>query len=201
MTIEAWDASTGRWVFYRSVVEHGADCLKHPFESIPRRVFLDTNVINLLVKYAGQVFEQSPMPKDMDETRAQDVEALMHVFYVGARAMWGLVASRKTLEEVRRTPDPEGRERLLDYAVELIAALDDDGVLPETSRSTSLLVLPDPSDRLLVANAISNGCDAFCTCDRRTIIKHRDKLLDVPIRILTPLEWWRCVRPWGGLFA
>ena len=57
---------------------------------MPRRVFLDTNVINVLVKHSTHVFEQEPIPSDIEPTLATDIEALMHVFYVGARANWEL---------------------------------------------------------------------------------------------------------------
>jgi hypothetical protein len=74
-----------KWVLYRTEAEHSEDCAKYPFESIPRRVFLDTNVVNLLVKRSEHVFEQVPIPVDVDRTVAEDIEALMHVFAVSAR--------------------------------------------------------------------------------------------------------------------
>ena len=40
----------------------------------------------------------------------------------------------------------------------------------------------------------------FCTADRKTIVRYREKLQAVPIRIMTPVEWWRHFKPWGGLF-
>lgn len=102
---EVWDQARKKWVLYRSQAEHSADCAKHSFERIPRRIFLDTNVINLLVKYPFEVFEQAAMPGGLDLTRADDVEALMHVFHVGARARWDILASSKTLDEIQNTPD------------------------------------------------------------------------------------------------
>jgi hypothetical protein len=41
--------------------------------------------------------------------------------------------------------------------------------------------LPDVADRQLIGNAIGYGCDAFCTCDRATIIKKRDQLRSIPL--------------------
>jgi hypothetical protein len=45
-------------------------------------------VINVLVKHNAYVFEHEPIPPHIDPTLATDIEALMHVFYVGARANW-----------------------------------------------------------------------------------------------------------------
>jgi hypothetical protein len=44
-------------------------------------------------------------------------------------------------------------------------------------------------------------CDVFCTCDRRTIVRKREQLKQLPLRVLTPLEWWAHVKPWGGLWC
>ena len=86
MGLEHWDPSRRKFVLYRTTEQHTADCDHFPFESIPRRVFFDTNVINALVKHSAHVFEHEPIPLETEPTLATDVEALMHVFYVGARA-------------------------------------------------------------------------------------------------------------------
>lgn len=206
MAIETWDPRKRRWVLYRSEAEHTADCQAYPFEKIPRRVFLDTNVVNLLVTNAEQVFEQAPIPEDVDKTRTEDIEALMHIFHVGTRACWDLVTSQKTIDEVTLTPNISDREDLLDYALQLLQPRDDEYVFAEAFGrrlvGTSFVsALPDLADQMLIGNAVGYACDAFCTRDRRTIIKYRDNLPQLPLRILTPLEWWRCVRPWAGLFG
>jgi len=50
MTLERWDDRRRRWIMYDSQQSHSADCAKHPIGGIPQRVFLDTNVVNLIVK-------------------------------------------------------------------------------------------------------------------------------------------------------
>lgn len=59
--------------------------------------------------------------------------------------------------------------------------------------------LPDAGDRELIGNAVGLGCDVFCTADRATIVRFRDALSGVPVRIMTPVEWWRHFKPWAGL--
>lgn len=44
--------------FYRSEDEHSADCRAYPYDAVPGRIFLDTNVVNPLVNYPDQIFEQ-----------------------------------------------------------------------------------------------------------------------------------------------
>lgn len=207
MTLESWDRSTGRYVFYRMAEEHSEDCKRFPFERIPKRVFLDTNVINVLVKYCEVIFDHSPIPQEVDATLAVDIEALMHVFYVGARADWDILGSRKTLDELSHTRDCSLRAELLEYAFGIVNQnLDDDDHRYAADFGRKLIeapfvaALPDKADRELIGNAIGFGCDVFCTCDRATIVKKRDRLRQVPLRILTPAEWWAHVKPWAALW-
>jgi hypothetical protein len=206
MGLEHWDASRSRWVLYRSAAEHGEDCRRHPFEQIPRDVFLDTSVINLLIKHSEAVFEQAGIPDGLSKTRAHDIEALMHVFYVGARASWTIRASSRSIAELEKTPDSDLREELLEYGVALF-----EHTSPDRQHAGSLgrrlidapfmAILRDEPDRELIGNAIGYGCDAFCTADRRSIVRKRERLKLLPLRIITPVEWWAHVKPWGRLWV
>jgi hypothetical protein len=201
--LEHWDANRRKWVLYRSQAQHSDDCARYPFDRIPVRIFLDTNVVNLLVKHSAQVFEQVLIPPDLDVTSALDVEALMHVFHVGARADWDILASRKTLDEIEQTPDSDVRGELLEYALQLVELPSEDSAYAASLGrrlvdAPFVSALPDLSDRELIGNAIGFGCDVFCTCDRRTIIRKRERLAQIPLRILTPVEWWAHVKPWAG---
>jgi hypothetical protein len=97
-------------------------------------------------------------------------------------------------------------EELLDYSVGLVEPPSEDRAFAESFGhrlvdAPFLSALPDPADRELIGNAIGFGCDVFCTCDRRTIIRKRDRLTQLPLRILTPDEWWAQIKPWGGLWV
>jgi predicted nucleic acid-binding protein len=208
MTLEHWDTILRKYVLYLSASQHENDCGRFPFEKIPRRIFLDTNVINLLVKRSEEIFDHSPISPKCDSTLAIDTEALRHVFYVGARATWDIVASPKTLEELSRTSNPALREDLLAYGVEVLNfsfnSEDSRFALDFARRlvgSPFVAALPDRADQELVAHAIAFGCDTFCTCDRATILKNRDRLDQIPLRIVTPAEWWAHVRPWAALWC
>lgn len=204
MSIEYWDEEKGRWLLYRNQAEHSDDCRAHPYDAVPRRIFLDTNVVNVLVDYTEQIFEQMPLSISTTGTLAEDVEALMHVFYVGMRANWRVLASRKTLDEIGDTPDPARRERLEEFAVELIDTEGEANTYATTVGRRMIDApftkgLPDRADRELIGNAIGLECDVFCTRDRRTIVRRRESLRQLPIRVMTPREWWEHVRPWAGL--
>lgn len=205
MGLEQWDERRGKWVLYRTQDEHSDDAAKYPFERVPRRVFLDTNVVNLLVRQSEQIFERVRISDEVDYTSALDTEALMHVFHVGARAEWDIVASAKTLDEVLRTPDANLRADLLEYVTMLVEVSGEEAAYARSLGrrivdAPFVAALPDVADRELIGNAIGLGCDVFCTCDRRTIVKRRHLLRQLPLRILTPCEWWSHVKPWAGLW-
>jgi hypothetical protein len=178
MGLEHWDSQRKKYVLYRSPEQHSDDCVRFPFEKIPGRVFLDTNVINVLVKHSANVFEQQPIPLNTEPTLALDIEALMHVFHVGTRANWDIWGSPKTIDELMRTKDDAQRAQLVEYALDLVNRdLSDDThrfALDFARRLTDsqfVAALPDVADRELIGYAIGIGCDAFCTCDRATIVK------------------------------
>ncbi len=205
MILECWDAVRGRWVMYTRPGDHSADCERYPFEHIPGKVFLDTSVVNLTIKHAPIIFDMEPQDPRTPLNRARDIEALMHVFAVGVRANWTLRASVKTLEEVNRTLCEDTRDALASYVVEMLefateAGRHGDDLGRRLADSSLLAALPDRSDRELLGNAIGLGCDAFVTADVRTIVSKRDRLPKLPLRILTPTEWWSHVKPWGGLW-
>lgn len=204
MAVEHWDEDRKHWILYRNQDEHSADCKAYPYESVPGRIFLDTNVVNLLVRFPEQIFQQESAPDDLDQKILEDIEALMHIFFVGRRANWFLVASRKTISEIEDTPDKRLRSLLKDFATELISPEVEENRYAATVGRRMVDApftagLPDAADRELIGNAIGLSCDAFCTRDRRTIVRKRATLRLLPIKVLTPLEWWRHVKPWAGL--
>ena len=196
---------------YRTSEQHSADCVAFPFESIPRRVFLDTNIVDCVVKHSECVFEGIAPRNDMPAQLASDVTSLRHIFAAGSRAQWDILVSDKTIEEVSKTPDPFLRSQLIGYGVELVGYGTANGTVEEDRRfardfarrardSSFLEALPHPDDRTLLAEAIALGCDVFCTRDLKSIHRKRHLLRQIPLRILTPDEWWHHIRPWAGLW-
>lgn len=191
---------------YHSEEEHRADCERYPIEAVPQRIFLDTNVVNLMVKQRAHVFHREPIPHTFEREAAIDTEALMHITNMAFRANWIMVVSAKTIEEISETIDEGLRDDLLDYAFEVVHNdQQDTGYAADLglrlADSTLIAALPDRNDRELLGNAIAFGCDVFCTRDHRTIVRKRNALPKLPLRILTPREWWFHVKPWGGLLV
>ena len=188
-----------------------SECAKFPFEKIPQRVFLDTNIIDCLVKWSSCIFEGEEPPSLLDTTLRSDIVSLTHIFLIGSRANWDIVASHKTIGELSDTRDEVLRVQLLNYGDDLLEYATANGVADEDHKyatnlarrsvdSSFLAPLPDVSDRELVAHAIALKCDTFCTRDRRSIHRKRKQLRSIPLRILTPAEWWQHIQPWAALW-
>jgi len=205
--LEHWDSDRRQFVLYRTEDQHSHDCRRLPFEAIPRRIFLDTNVINVLVKYNKNVFEEELIPNDLHPTLATDIEALMHVFYVGRRAEWELMCAPGTIRELMRVKDEALRAELVEYAelfVDQYHQEDHRFAIDFARRFVDApfgASLPDAADRELIGYAIGLGCDAFCTRDRATIVKKRERLTQITLRIITPAEWWAHIKPWAALWC
>lgn len=190
----------------RSNIDHKNDCLDYPFDRLPRSIFLDTNIIDICVKWPEYIFEQRPVDELLPLDKHDDIDALSQIFFVGQRAAWDMRVSHKTISELAATRDFTLRERLIDYGVCFIDLNDTELHSYANDLSRKLVntkfvsALPDMADRELLAHAIAMQCDVFCTRDIRSIHSRRNSLKSVPIRILTPREWWLYIRPWAGLW-
>ncbi len=206
MAVELRNPVSGKFTLYRSEAAHSDDCARYPYAQMPQRIFLDTSVINTLVKHASQVFENAPWDPNMDTALAEDVESLVHVFAAWGRAPWELTSSSAMLGELSQTRSTEVREALLAYGVNFVdpstspEAWQREDIARRLLASTLFDALPDEMDRRLLADAIVMEADAFCTRDRTTIVSKRHLLPRMSLRILTPREWWGHVKPWLGLF-
>jgi hypothetical protein len=185
---------------------------RFPFEAIPRRIFLDTNVVDCLVKWGDCIFEQQEPPSDIDETLRSDIDSLMNIFLVGSRAQWDIVISSKTLDELYETSDEWLRQRFMFYGADLAQYAASNGLTDDEHKyarevgrkladSSFLSALPHANDRELISHAIALGCDTFCTRDLRSMYRRKHKLSTIPVQILRPVEWWQHIRPWAALWV
>jgi hypothetical protein len=170
--------------------------------------------VNLALDYGDQIHNGEDIPEGIPRRLRKDVDALIGVFATGQRAFWQMAVSPQTYREVTNTDDPHRRHYLEGWFAELwhcwreiLVAMDNLPTFIEAEETRwSLLacglleVLPDPEDRVLICDAIVYRCDAFCTRDWRTILKHREALSELPLKILTPSEWWQEIKPWAAIW-
>lgn len=185
------------------------------FKDLPGRIFLDTNVVNLMLDFGEQIHENVALPTGISSREAADVVALRHLYETGKRAEWQLAVSPQTYAEILGTRE-SARQASLDlwfhelwqYWRTIVASDSDamtfvefDDLRVRTWSSGYLSILPDVADRVLVCDAIAYRCDLFCTRDWSTILRHRNELSALPFRIVTPAEWWAVIEPFAPIWA
>lgn len=170
--------------------------------NLPLRVFLDTNVVNFVLDHGACIFEGEAPPESLSKTDLADLQALHLIFLTGERAHWELAVSPLTYQEISQTPDLNRRKDLEHWFGEVWCYWRDcfaeDGTLNDAyaeeleqklADSSLLQCFPDKSDRALICHAIAYQCDAFCTRDRKTILKKLKGAPKLPLEVLSPSEW------------
>ncbi|MHC4115515.1 MAG: hypothetical protein ACYSSL_09400 [Planctomycetota bacterium] len=184
-------------------------------KQIPGRAFLDTCSVNFILEYGEFIFDGVQPPSTLSKHILKDIHAFYNIFLTGSRAMWQLAISPFTYKEAMETKDPSKKyylenwfSEVWSYWVETIRRNNDlpSFIEAETMRiqllSSALFdVLPDIDDRILICDAIVYKCDCFCTRDWKTILRGREYLKCLPIRIITPSEWWQLIKPYGALWV
>jgi hypothetical protein len=185
------------------------------FSDIPGRAFLDTSVVNFILDYGEQIHDGGTIPPNVSDRVVEDIEALRGIFITGQRATWQFAISPFTYKEIISTDDPSRRHTLESWFFEiwhywrdiieqnndLPDFLEAEAVRLELLASKILDVLPDVEDRILICDAVVYRCDCFCTRDWRSIVRHRDLLSGLSMKIVTPTEWWKLIKPYASLWA
>lgn len=179
---------------------------------LPGRVLLDTNIVNFILDWGEVIHDGGGIPANVSDRDAEDILALRDIWLTGQRASWQLAVSPRSYQEVAATTDAVRRAALETWFHELwvywreffeqdeLSDLHAHSLACRLVPSETLAALPDRSDRELLAHALAYGCDAMCTRDRQTILRHRKKLWLVPIRILTPREWWASISKYATVW-
>ena len=169
---------------------------------LPRRVFLDTNVVNFVLDHGDSIFDGEEPSATLSAADRADVEALHLIFLTGERAHWELAVSPLTYAEIMHTPDLNRRAALERWFNELwqywCNCFSEDGTLSHeyaedlakrVAGSGLMASFPDVNDQALLCHAIAYECDAFCTRDRKTILKKAKSGPRLPLELISPAEW------------
>ena len=179
------------------------------FESLPRRIFLNSCTVQTLRNYGGYIHEGEPIPGSdrihgVTEGIA-NVEALRDIFLVNERAQFEWIVSRGSMQEAHDKGDPAHMQWFWDIADHSQVCLEGDG---PTAESEALGARLDESkfgylsekDRLLLRHAVVLRCEAFLTVERRLPRNAAHIEGELGIRILTPIMHRDLLRPWATLW-
>ena len=171
------------------------------WEALPRRVYLDTNTLQTIFDYAGQVWEgEAFVAMDHDRTVSDlehEVEALGQIMAVNQRAGFEFVVTEASLAEVSACGERRYAQWVLDVVdVWMVQSEGEEPAPPSIEKLGSV----SSKDWNLLRDALAYRCDAFLTMERRLfsqapVIERRTRL-----RILRPTTYWRLLRPWTALY-
>lgn len=182
---------------------------------IPGRSFLDTSTLNFILENGEYIFDGVSPPNSLNTRQTQDIEAFFNIFLTGKRASWQLAISPFSYKEVISTQDEIKQHYLQNWFMEvwhywlgileqgndLASFIEAENTKIKLLSSGILDILPDIEDRILICDAVVYNCDCFCTRDWRTILKYRNSLVSLPIKIISPTEWWKFIEPYAKLWV
>lgn len=183
--------------------------MKHPFESLPGRIFLDSCTAQTLRDYGNYIYDAEPIPVSDRIYRMPDgianIDALRDIFLVNERAQFEWIVSRGSMREADDKGDPGHMQWLRDIADHSETCLEGDGPTAESEALSKRLDerkfgYLSEKDRLLLRHAIILRCEAFLTVERRLPRNAAHIEREVGIRILTPIMHWKMLRHWAALW-
>ena len=182
--------------------------------SYPRRVFLDSSVLQALHRNGEFVYDGGEIPRNSKFWRipegVRDLAALRDIMLVGARGAIELVLSQNSLEEVVDASDSSYLRWAFEVAYywqDCLASYREQP--PFSGWGANLAVRVEGSsfgylstkDKKLVRDAVVLECHAFLTLDLRLTrnAPHLEQALG--IKVLRPANYWCLLRPWAALFV
>lgn len=179
------------------------------FETLPRRIFLDSCAAQTLRDYGGFIYEGEPL----DETDrihqvtngVANLEALAAIFQLTERAHFEWIVSAGSLEEAADKCDAGHLRWLWDVADHSNVCLDAENPKAESAAMAARLEEPrfgylSVKDKRLLGEAIALGCEAFLTMERRLPQNAKHIKRELGIEIITPVLQWDMLRPWAALW-
>ncbi|RWP98761.1 hypothetical protein [Mesorhizobium sp.] len=179
------------------------------FETLPRRIFLDSCTAQTLRDYGGFIYESEPL-KDADRIYGvtdglANLQALQAIFRLTERAQFEWIVSTGSLEEAADKRDPGHLGWFWDIADHSASCLGEDGPSAESVAMAARLAEPrfgylSEKDRRLLADAVALRCEAFLTVERRLPRNAQHLKRELGIEVITPVRHWEFLRPWAALW-
>ncbi|MGH7840940.1 MAG: hypothetical protein ACREQT_05395 [Candidatus Binataceae bacterium] len=179
--------------------------------SLPHRIFLDTGVLQYLLRFGESIFENVEVCPDDPVHRVpealSDIEGMRMLCFMNQRNAFELVVSESSLKEVLEARSGRYTSWLVelwDYwcGVEAAyngAAYHGFGTATRQKVAQRQFDYLSAKDRALIADAGEKECDTFLTVDRRLARNGRHLRRELEISVMTPTQIVEVLQPWAGL--
>jgi hypothetical protein len=175
------------------------------WSSLPRRIYLDTSILQTLYDYGGEIFESEPFEPAGRAARVQgladEIEALRAIFLINQRAMFEFGVTAASLREVEARQRPQFAQWV--YDVLDTWSIQSEGEEPPTQGTTldeSRFGMISLKDRRLLQDALDWRCDAFMTMERRLPTAAAFIERQTGLRVIRPTTYWGLLSQWARVY-
>jgi len=183
------------------------DCIINDFENLLRRIFLDSNVLQVLQEYDEYIFDNVKIPIENKESK--NIEALRNIFIINERAHFEFAISKNSMKEVLDKKDSSYLRWAYDVLDHWMCCIEEyENSKAFSGKGKRLLDKLNEKqfgylskkDKTLLFDAVILECDAFLTMDG-LLWKNKHHLEEnLNIRILQPFEYWDMLKPFAALW-
>lgn len=189
------------------------------FDDLPKRIFLDTSVLQFTQKFDCFKLEQVDI-KDLQPFQREKLRrlpsgfsnwvALNDIYFVLWRSNFECVVSRSSLDEVFEKRDPEFAQWVTEWFDHWIVTREDYSPHSAFSGKGKKIMNKINSlqfgylsekDKRLIFDAVTYECDAFLTMEDKLPKNSQNIKSTLGIWILRPYEYWELLEPWAALYV
>lgn len=178
------------------------------FKYLPRRIFLDSNVLQNLQVYGEFVFDNVEVSKD--DKNAENIAALRNIFFVNQRAIFEFALSNNSIKEVLKKNDKSYLQWAFDVLDHWNCCINEyenaeafsgngKGLLQKLNEKQFGYL--SKKDKRLLFDSIILECDAFLTMDLKLWKNKKHMEHKLGIKILQPFEHWNLLKPFARLWV
>jgi hypothetical protein len=174
------------------------------WESLPKRIYLDTGTLQALFDYGDVIWESEAFVRTARAAKvaglSEEVEALRRIFTVNERAQFEFVVTQASLREVISRGRP-GYTQWVHDVLDTWRVQSDDAQPPTAAAAQKRLGSVSENDWQLLDAAMALECDAFLTMERRLATQADVIERRTGIRVMRPTGYWDLLGPWATLFT
>lgn len=177
--------------------------------AMPQRIFLDSSVLQTLLRYGGYLYDGESIPEEdpihRDKQGPEKLEALRWIMAISERAPFEFALSENSFVEVRGSGSAKYLRWTYDVLDHWLICVEESGI-PETNQNmlakldTSAIGYLGVGDRALLKDALTFGCDTFLTMENKLPKNKKHLLEQLGIHVESPCEVWARIEPWAALF-
>lgn len=176
----------------------------HAWQTLPRRIYLDSSTLQTIYDYGGVIWEGEPFEPTARAARVaglvEELDALHNIFMVNERARFEFAVTESSIREVAARNDRGYLQWVHDVLdTWLIQSEGEEPVLTSVFDDHKFGNI-SVKDRRLLQDAVNVGCDAFLTMERRLPTAADFIERATGLRVMRPTSYWVLLARFAALY-